>query len=138
MDEKIVTIEKGGITYAVFYHSISAEGGARFLTDPKEEFQAGVMERAKGYVVQPHAHPRGERGVQGFSEFLYIEKGSIRVTVYDEEWNILGVHVLGPSDFLLFHRGGHSVEVIEDCRMVEVKQGPYLGNATRKNFQPPL
>lgn len=136
--ESIVSIEKGSITYALIFRNVDAKGGARFLTDPKEEFQAGVMERPTGYVVQPHAHPRGERTVLGFSEFLYIEKGSIRVTVYDEEWNILGVEVLGPSDFLIFHRGGHSVEVIESCRMVEVKQGPYLGAATRKNFRPPL
>ena len=95
----------------------------------------GVMERAKGYTVEPHAHPRGERTVMGFSEFLYIEEGSIRVTVYDEAWNILGQEVLMKNDFLLFHRGGHSVEVLEDCRMVEVKQGPYLGNATRKMFR---
>ncbi len=133
--EKIVSIKKGAVTYALIFRNVSAAGGARFLTEPGEELQAGVMERSTGYIVQPHRHTRGAKNIEGLSEFLYIERGKIRVTVYDDLWKLLGQETLSTGDFLLFYRGGHGIEVLETCRMIEVKQGPYVGTATVKNFQ---
>ena len=42
---------------------------------------------------------------------------------------------LGPGDFLLSLTGGHSFEVLEDVRLIEVKQGPYPGDAYAKRFR---
>jgi quercetin dioxygenase-like cupin family protein len=134
--ERIVTIKKDDVVYALFFHGVSASGGARFLTEPTEEFQAGVMERAKGYKVEPHTHPREQRTIERYSEFLYIEKGSIRVTVYDDAWKVLGEETLSRGDFLLFFRGGHGIEMLEDSRIIEVKQGPYPGADNAKLFRP--
>lgn len=134
--EQIVTIAKESVPYAMLWKSVEANGGVRFLTQPTDEFQVGVMERPKGHTVEPHTHPRGERVMQGFSEFLYIESGSIRVTVFDEQWNELGQETLGKGDFLLFIRGGHSIEMLEESRMIEVKQGPYTDAFTAKSFRP--
>ncbi len=134
--ESIVTIKKGSVPYALLFKAIEVTDGVRFLTEPDQEFQTGIMERPAGYVIKPHTHPRDEKVIHGLSEFLYMEKGSIRVTVYDEEWKVLGTETLGPRDFLLFFRGGHGIEILEDCRMIEVKQGPYPGAAAAKSFQP--
>lgn len=131
-----MSISHNGETYALLFKKIEVPEGIRFLTESKDEFQVGAMERPKGYIVPPHSHPRGERVMQGFSEFLYIEKGSIKVAVFDDEWDELKTEVLNPGDFLLFMRGGHSIEVLEDCRMIEVKQGPYVDEFTKKSFRP--
>jgi quercetin dioxygenase-like cupin family protein len=130
----VLRISKGPVTYALFITGQGPVDGAQFFTQAEDEMQAGVMERKAGYIVKPHTHPRSERTIQGSSEFLYIEKGRIRATVFDEEWKELGKEELKAGDFLLFLRGGHSVEILEDCRMIEVKQGPYVGEGA-KAFQ---
>lgn len=134
--ERIIPVRKGSLTYALLFCGVDAKGTVRFLTDSQEEFQVGVMERPAGYSVKPHAHPRGEKTITGLSEFLYIERGSVRATVFDDAWTVLAEETLRPGDFLLFLRGGHSIEVLEDCRMIEVKQGPFLGDAAAKTFRP--
>lgn len=135
--EHILSVRKGALTYAlIFRGGPAAPDGVRFLTERTDEFQVGVLERTKGHCVQPHTHPRAKRTIEGVSEFLYVERGTIRVTVFDEEWKPLEQAELMKGDFLLFLRGGHGIEVIDDCRMIEVKQGPYPGENAAKDFQP--
>lgn len=128
-------IEKNGEPYAMFFHGRISSDGARFLTKQTDEFQLGVLQRPKGYTVAAHLHPRVDLKIQGVSEFLYLEKGKMRVTVFDEEWNVLGKEELSAGEFLLFLRGGHEIEMLEECRIVEVKQGPYPGDDKAKVFK---
>lgn len=129
------TIAKDGTTYALFFRKDISSGGAKFFTQDEDAFQVGVLERPAGYEVQPHLHPERPIEVRTVSEFLYIEKGSARVTVLDEQWEELGSQELSAGDFLLFLRGGHTITMLEDTRMIEVKQGPFLGDDGAKVFQ---
>jgi len=137
--ERITYVRKDGITYALLCKQpkVPAEG-IRFFTEPTDEFQAGVMERPAGYTVKPHTHPPSRYPIDTLSEFLYVERGKIHVTVYDKDWKVLSEEVLTGGDFFLFFRGGHGIEVIEDCRMIEVKQGPYREAAITKIFRDPV
>ncbi|MBT3293298.1 hypothetical protein HN512_02810 [Candidatus Peregrinibacteria bacterium] len=131
-----IKIEKDGVLYAMFFSSsLSAPDGVNFLNNPEDSLQIGLMERPTGYKVEPHLHPSRSIPIERVSEFLYIEKGKVKATVTDEEWNVLGEHELSEGDFLLFLRGGHSVEVIEEARMIEVKQGPFLGDNGAKVYK---
>ena len=40
-----------------------------------------------------------------------------------------------PGDFLLLVSGGHSFEFIEKSEIIEVKQGPYVGNLDKERFR---
>ena len=40
------------------------------------------------------------------------------------------------GDVVLLARGGHGFEMLEDCEMIEVKQGPYAGEKDKTRFQP--
>ena len=42
--------------------------------------------------------------------------------------------VLGPGDVILLISGGHGFEVLEELNMVEVKQGPYVGETDKTRF----
>ena len=42
--------------------------------------------------------------------------------------------MLGPGDVILLISGGHGFEVLEDLNMIEVKQGPYVGDADKTRF----
>ena len=42
--------------------------------------------------------------------------------------------VLGAGDVILLIAGGHGFEVLEELNMIEVKQGPYVGDADKTRF----
>jgi quercetin dioxygenase-like cupin family protein len=134
--EPLNRIAKGNSVYAMFFCGGVPVEGPWFPTAQEDELQVGVMERPAGYEVKAHRHPVIPRKVQGMCEFLYIESGKVRVQVYDEEWNVIGEQELGSGDFLLFLRGGHGLTMLEPTRMIEVKQGPYMGEAKNKEFRP--
>ncbi len=85
--------------------------------------------------MRPHRHPDDQRTIIGTPEFLYIEDGEIEATVFDEEWKEIGRETLSAGDFLLFLRGGHSITMRSAARLLEVKQGPFLGDAAGKVYQ---
>ena len=132
--EGVRMVTKDGTLYALFFRGTLRVEGVKFLTPPELPMQLGLMEHPAGHRVEPHQHPAQPYDVRTMSEFLFIERGKIKATVYDEEWNVLGEETLGPSDFLLFLRGGHSIEVLEAGRFLEVKQGPFPGDAKAKTY----
>lgn len=129
-------IEKDGILYALVIPGKLPVDGVRFLTPQESSFQVGLMERPGGYVVRPHMHPPRDVSVRGTPEFLSIVEGRVRAIVYDEAWAVLGEAILGAGDALLLLAGGHSFEVLEPCRILEVKQGPYAGDSSAKVYLP--
>lgn len=133
--QEVTKVTSNGRTYAVFFERGIASGGAKFFTEDADAFQVGVLERPAGYEVKPHMHPEREVPVRTVSEFLYIEEGRVRVTVFDEAWKELGTRELGEGEFLLFLRGGHSLTMLAPTRMIEVKQGPYLGDNGAKTYR---
>jgi hypothetical protein len=65
---------------------------------------------------------------------LFIKKGKLRVDFYNDEQKYLESRVLEEGDVILLVTGGHGFEVIEAIEMVEVKQGPYLGEQDKTRF----
>ncbi len=131
----IVPVAKNGITYALFVCGRPEVKDAKFFTSNDEEFQVGVFERGAGYEVKPHQHPENKHEVIQTTEFLYFEKGSASVTVFDDDWNELHKQVMQAGDFLVFFRGGHTLTMLEPTRLIEVKQGPFKGEGTTKVFK---
>lgn len=111
-----------------------AVDGITFVTEPNDPFQVGIMERPKGYAVQPHRHPDRSITVQSVSEFFYVESGKVRLTIFDDGWNPVASEEIRSGEFALVLGGGHGVEFLEDTRIHEVKQGPYLGDEESKEF----
>lgn len=132
----IERIEGNGMLYAmVFRHSLSVGDGVRFLTPNDYPLQLGLIERKQGYSFRPHIHNDFRYEVNTTQEFLYVEHGRIRAKIYDHAWQVIAETELGPGDFLLSVAGGHSFDVLEDVRLVEVKQGPYPGDSYAKRFK---
>lgn len=96
------------------------------------------MERPKGYEVKPHRHPDRTITVESVSEFFYVESGKVRLTIFDDNWNPVAAEEIGAGEFALILNGGHGVEFLEDSRIHEVKQGPYPGDNTSKEFFRPI
>lgn len=88
--------------------------------------QIGLMSRPLGYEVPPHIHNEVARNITLTQEVLIIRAGSCEVTLFNRvgEKNKI---VLNTGDVILLASGGHGIRMLEDCEILEVKQGPYLG-----------
>lgn len=119
--------------YAIIVRSsVTTEKKYNFLTEPESSLQLGVSSYAAGEVIPAHAHLISERRTQNGQEFILIGEGKLRVTLYDDARAPLSAHDLSVGDMILLVSGGHGFDVLEPCRIVEVKQGPYQGKEMDK------
>lgn len=110
--------------------------GIEFFTPVTFSQQLGYMKRPVHYVIPPHTHSAVQRDVHFTQEVLIIKSGKIRVDFYDNEKNYLESRVLFPGDVVLLADGGHGFEMLEESEIIEVKQGPYLGEMDKVRFEP--
>lgn len=108
--------------------------GIEFFTPDDFSQQLGYMNRPKGYVIPPHVHNHVPREVEFTQEVLFIKSGKVRVDFYDDGQNYLESRVLHQGDVILLAYGGHGFEMLEPTEMIEVKQGPYAGEADKTRF----
>lgn len=126
-DEKIL---------AVLVRSTYEQEGIAFFSPNDFSQQLGYMNRPKGYIIPPHVHNPVPRQVQFTKEVLFIKSGKVRVDFYDDERNYFESRILNQGDVILLAFGGHGFEMLEPTEMIEVKQGPYAGEADKTRFDP--
>jgi mannose-6-phosphate isomerase-like protein (cupin superfamily) len=114
------------------------EPGIHFFTSADLSQQLASMSYAPGKVISAHTHNPVSREVSNTQEALFIRKGKLRVDFYTQQQEYRTSRVLGVGDVILLISGGHGFEVLEDLNMVEVKQGPYLGDSDKARFAPEL
>lgn len=135
--DDIVSIAKNGQTFALFFsRNIPVnEKGFRFVTQQNDTFQVGAFERPAGHEVKAHRHPDRDIQIRKTAEAIFFEKGKARITVFDDDWNEVGLQEVEAGWCAVLLGGGHSIEMLEDTRFVEVKQGPYPGEEEAKIFR---
>jgi hypothetical protein len=119
----------------ILRHSFFCDG-IKFFTPSDFSQQLGYMNRPQGYVIAPHVHNPVLREVQFTKEVLFIKTGKVRVDFYDDNQNYLESRVLHQGDVILLAFGGHGFEMLDPTEMIEVKQGPYAGEADKTRFEP--
>jgi hypothetical protein len=65
---------------------------------------------------------------------LVIKSGVCEVNLYNEKRLKTDQIRLVKGDIILLAHGGHDVRVLEDCEIVEIKQGPYAGDQDKVRF----
>lgn len=110
--------------------------GIHFFTPNDFSQQLAYMRHPAGKVIAPHVHNPVARQVHFTLEVLFIKRGRVRVDFYDGSRNYLESRILGAGDVILLATGGHGFEALEELEMIEVKQGPYAGEADKSRFQP--
>lgn len=121
-------------TYAIIISCFFAENGVHFVTPPDFSQQLAYMRHPKGKLIDPHIHNPLSREVFFTQEVLFIRKGRLRVDFYNDEHVYLESRELLAGDAILLAAGGHGFEVLEEVEMIEVKQGPYAGEADKTRF----
>jgi len=123
----IERIEHNGELLALVMRSGHGSEGVSFITDDSSSLQLGVIMHRAGYQVRPHVHRRRTITVQRVQEVLHVDRGSIRARFYDDAGSEIASTDVNCGDTILLASGGHGFEMLEDARIIEVKQGPYLG-----------
>ncbi len=132
----IERIEHLGRELAVIIRASFKKDGIEFFTPNSYSQQIGYMNRPAGYVIAPHVHNPVTREVQFTKEVLFIKSGRVRVDFYSDEQEYLESTILGSGDVILLAYGGHGFEMLEAAEIIEVKQGPYAGEADKTRFSP--
>jgi mannose-6-phosphate isomerase-like protein (cupin superfamily) len=127
-------IHVNGSLCAVIVRGEFRDPGVRFFTPDELSQQLAFMRHPVGKIIQPHVHNPVPREVQFTQEVLFIRKGRLRVDFYDADRRYLESRVLGPGDVILLIQGGHGFQVLEEVEMIEVKQGPYVGEQDKTRF----
>ncbi|MEQ8428672.1 MAG: hypothetical protein RLT87_02715 [Gammaproteobacteria bacterium] len=121
-------------TLAIIVSHRFREEGIHFFTPSEYSQQLAYMQHPAGKKIEPHLHNAVKRNITYTQEVLFIKKGKLRVDFYSSEQSYLESHVLDSGDVILLITGGHGFEVLEDIEMIEVKQGPFVGEQDKTRF----
>ena len=119
-------IKKDGELLAIIVSPAPLDPGIQFLTPDSHP---------AGKLIDPHVHNQVTRSVHYTQEVLFLRSGKMRVDLYDTSRNYVESRVLGPGDVILLATGGHGFQMLEETEMIEVKQGPYVGDQDKTRFQ---
>lgn len=132
----IETVLHHSLQMAVIIRASHTQEGIAFFTPDNFSQQLGYMNRPKGYVIAPHRHNLAPREVVQTQEVLFIKSGRVRVDFYDDAQIYLESRILHSGDVILLAAGGHGFEMLDPSEIIEVKQGPYIGEMDKVRFDP--
>ncbi len=130
----IENITHEGQLLAVIVSDKFNKQGIHFFTPNELSQQLAYMHHPTGKIIEPHVHNPVLREVTYTQEVLFIKKGKLRVDFYDDRQQYLESRILESGDVILLVTGGHGFEVLEEIEMIEVKQGPYVGEQDKTRF----
>lgn len=123
---------KGAIMAILIPDHFSLQG-ISFITEDEALQQVAYMGHSKGHVILPHYHNRKPRNVDITSETLVMKKGTMIVTLYEDQIEKYRF-IMKKGDILTLLSGGHGFEMEDDVEMVEIKQGPFMGPDDKTRF----
>jgi hypothetical protein len=137
MTDGVEQITHAEQTIAFVIRATAATSGTSFFTTRDAGFQSGFVVYPAGGSVQPHTHLPVVRRIVGTSELLLVRSGRCFVDIYTDERVLVASRELFPGDAVLSLGGGHGFRMIEPTVLLEVKQGPFGGDAEKERFDPP-
>lgn len=119
--------------YVVKYKKKS---GVNFLTPSSLSHQVGFIKHKKNHEIIPHIHLVNKRNINYTSEVLIIQKGKIRLDLYSTNKKYLFSKILKKNDIVILIRGAHGFKILDNCEMLEIKQGPFNKKVDKIRFSP--
>lgn len=132
----IERIEYQGEEMAIIIRNDYSEEGIHFLTSNDYSQQLAYMHHQAGHQIIPHYHNLVPRTVHYTQEVLVIRKGKVKVNFYNMDQECIDDTILTDGDVILLCAGGHGFDILEETEMIEIKQGPYVGENDKTRFIP--
>tara|TARA_S200000501_G_C20580867_1_gene637188 strand:- start:7 stop:402 length:396 start_codon:yes stop_codon:yes gene_type:complete len=118
-------LDKNNNLLAIVNKKIDDTKSKNFLTSDEMSMQFATFNLKKGEEIKRHIHNKQERMIETTAEAITILEGSMKVNLYDYEHKLLEQVTLNKHESIILFEGGHGLIMEEDCRFLEVKQGPY-------------
>lgn len=123
-----------GLQAIVIPMSYNAEQRIQFFTPREAEGQLAIMRHPLGHIISHHYHPECKREIRTTPETLFVRKGRAGIQFLDlvplsylvAEVVPIGSVTLCAGDVVLILSGGHGLVMLDDCEIIESKQGPYF------------
>ena len=127
-------VERAGKAYAlILRHSATSTEKYNFLTDSQGPLQLGMNFYKQGETIKAHYHLPRRIETNQVQEFLLIGAGRATLTLFDaDDQSPFTTLQLETGDMVLLLSGGHGLQIQEDTKIVEIKQGPYDGKSKDK------
>jgi len=134
IQQKEEILDKNGSLLALIINTNLTNLKKEFHTKNDQNFQVGTFNLSKGESLDRHVHLENTRNINRTSEVLIILEGELEVEIFDSFKNFINTKVLTKGYLILFLKGGHSFKVNQDCKFIEVKQGPYSEGLDKEKF----
>ncbi len=125
-------IEWEGSVLALVMRGKDTVEGVNFVTPLESPLQLGVLQHRAGARIKPHIHRDHVRTIEKLQEVLHIDSGKVEVEFFDNKGNKVAGTILETGDTILLISGGHGFNILENAKIIEVKQGPYFGTSEDK------
>ena len=110
------------------------KGGVNFLTPAKLNHQVGFLKHKKNHEIIPHLHLINKRKINYTSEVLIIQKGKIRIDLYNSKKKYLFSKIAKKNDIVILIKGAHGFKILNNCEILEIKQGPFNDKEDKIKF----
>ncbi len=129
-------IKSSGHKIALKFGQADIKDGLSFFSEPNDYIQVGGWRYTKGKKLSSHIHNLCRREIGGTQEFIYVVKGRLKASIYDDKENLIESLVLEAGEGLVLFCGGHGYQILQDDTVViETKNGPYPGaDIDRRRF----
>ena len=110
--------------------------GLGFYSNEEEVIQVGTWQYDSGKELMKHIHNEVDRTITRTNEVLYVVSGKVKAFIYDLEEILVEELMVNTGDTLILLDCGHGYEIMaNNTKVIEIKNGPYLGAETdRRRF----
>ena len=131
---KDITVDNK-IVAKVFKYKNKDFKGIKFFTPSNLNMQIGLMGHNRNHIIKPHFHINRRKIVKQMSELLVIFSGKLKVFFYNKKKLRAKSLILNKKDMILLISGGHGFKVLKKLEMLEIKQGPFVGEKDKMRLK---
>jgi hypothetical protein len=128
-------IVKDGLVLARHVRPGDFRKGLAFYSEDEEFLQVGTWRYDNGQQLRAHVHNIVPREIDRTNEVVIVLQGSMAARIFDEERHLVETVTVCQGEFLILMNGGHDYTILEnDTRILEIKNGPFLGKEIDKTL----
>ncbi|MGC1402267.1 MAG: hypothetical protein WA974_04990 [Thermodesulfobacteriota bacterium] len=127
-------IQADGKPIAIIVRKEFNQPGVHFFSPFEFSQQLGILVHPSGHEVKAHVHNLIARDVRVTQEVLHVIEGKVEITLFAENKKYITSRLLSKGDTILLAYGGHGIKILEPSKILEVKQGPYVGMEDKEFF----
>jgi uncharacterized protein YjlB len=107
-------------------------GATEFFTQDDSILQVGQIALSSKKRILAHRHNPIPRSTVGTNEVLVILKGTIKMHLYGDGSEIEITKEVNEGQAVLLVGGGHAFESDVECKVLEIKNGPFLKDSDKE------